>query len=132
MIVAEPVRPPGPQTGVARLTGVRRAVLLAVSIVAAGGIAMIPGAGAHSAQGGDKARVKVVDYKFKPVRTTIRRGGKVVWAFKEGLHNVSGKGFKSRTQRRGTYSHTFKKVGTFKYRCTVHQPDMDGVVRVVR
>jgi plastocyanin len=104
-------------------------VLLAVSIVAAGGIATIPGAGA---QGVDKTRVKVVDFKFKPERTTIRKGEKVVWAFREGLHNVTGKGFRSRTMRRGTYSHTFNRVGTFQYRCTVHQPDMDGVVRVRR
>ena len=105
-------------------------VLLAVLIVAAGGIAAtIPGAGAH---GVDKTRVKVVDFKFKPTKTTIQKGGKVVWAFKEGLHNVDGKGFESRTMRRGTYSHTFTRVGRFEYRCTVHQPEMDGVVRVVR
>ncbi len=104
-------------------------VLLAVSIVAAGGIATIPGAGAH---GVDTTRVKVVDFKFKPAKTTISKGGKVVWAFREGRHNVTGKGFKSRIKGRGTYSHTFEKAGRYEYRCTLHQPDMDGVVRVVR
>jgi plastocyanin len=104
-------------------------VLLAVSIAAAGGIAMIPGAGA---QGVDKARVRVVDFKFNPETTRISKGGKVVWVFKEGLHNVTFKSFKSRTKGSGTYSHTFRRVGRYRYRCTVHPPDMDGVVRVVR
>jgi plastocyanin len=108
---------------------VRRAVLLAVSILAAGGIATLPGAGA---QGVDKARVRVVDFKFNPETTRISKGGKVVWVFKEGVHNVTFRGFKSRTKGSGTYRHTFRRVGRFEYRCTVHQPDMDGVVRVVR
>lgn len=116
-------------TRVARLRDVRRAVLLAVSILAAGGIATIPGAGA---QGVDKARVRVVDFEFKPKTTRISKGGKVVWVFKEGVHNVTFKGFRSRTKGSGTYSHTFRRVGRFTYRCTLHQPDMDGVVRVVR
>jgi plastocyanin len=110
-------------------------VVVAISIVAAGGIATVPGAGAQdvdTARGVDKTRVRVVDFDFKPKAVTVRKGGKVVWAFREGRHNVSGKGFRSRTKGSGTYSHTFTRVGRFKYRCTLHQPDMDGVVRVVR
>jgi plastocyanin len=113
----------------------RRVTLLAVSIVAAGSIATIPGAlGADSAaRGSDNARVRVLDFVYKPKRVTIGVGGRVTWAFKEGIHNVTGKGWKSRrTVRRGTYSHRFRQAGKYNYRCTIHQPRMDGVVRVVR
>lgn len=79
-----------------------------------------------------KAKVAVVDFSFKPSTTKVRKGGKVTWAFKEGLHNVTGKdGLKSGNRSSGTYKHKFKSVGTFKYRCTIH-PDMKGVVRVVK
>jgi plastocyanin len=78
------------------------------------------------------AKVKVTDFEFTEETVKVKKGEKVVWAFKEGKHNVTGKGFESKNLKDGTFKHTFEKVGTFKYRCTLHQPDMDGVVKVIR
>jgi plastocyanin len=91
-------------------------------------------AAAPAATGADKAKekVKVVDFEFVSSSVKIRKGDKVTWVFKEGKHNVTGKGWKSGTKTDGKYSHVFKKAGTYKYRCTIHQPDMDGVVKVVK
>jgi len=115
---------------------VRRALSTTAAGVAIG--ALVALGGAQGAQPGTakavaKARVKAVDFKFKPNSVKIKRGGKVTWVDKEGFHNVSGKGFKSRPRLRpgATYSHVFKKAGTYKYTCKLHE-DMDGVVRVVR
>lgn len=100
--------------------------LVAVSVAAVGGFAAVP-AGATA-----KAKVAVVNYEYLPSTVKVRKGSKVTWSFKEGTHNVTGKGWKSRTKSGGTYSHVFDKVGFYKYRCTLHQPDMDGIVKVVR
>jgi len=91
-------------------------------------------AAAPAATGADKAKatVRVVDFEFGPSKVKIRKGDKVTWVFKQGKHNVTAKGFKSGTKTSGRYSHVFKKLGTYKYRCTIHQPDMDGIVKVVR
>ena len=106
----------------------RRGFLLAVSLLATGGL--IAAVGAPAAP--NRAKVAVTDYEFVPEQVKIAKGGKVTWVFEEGKHNVTGKGWKSPTKQDGTYKHVFKNVGTFKYRCTLHQPDMDGVVRVVK
>jgi plastocyanin len=78
------------------------------------------------------AKVKVTDFLFVEDEVTVKKGEKVVWKFVEGKHNVTGKKFKSGNQTSGKYKVTFDKVGTFKYSCTLHQPDMDGVVKVVK
>jgi plastocyanin len=112
---------------------IRKAGLLAAAIFAVCALTVIPWA-----QGADKAdkttRVKAVDFKFMAKRVTIHKGDRVTWSFKEGRHNVTGKNWKSKPLMRPgtTYSHKFKKVGTYKYQCTIHQPGMDGIVRVVR
>ena len=112
---------------------IRRAGLLATAILAVCALTVIPWA-----QGADKAgktaRVSAVNYKFMAKRITIHKGDKVKWSFEQGRHNVTAKGFKSKPlQRPGTsYTHKFKKLGTYKYQCTIHQPGMDGIVKVVR
>ena len=40
----------------------------------------------------------------------MRKGEKVVWAFKEGKHNVTGK-FKSSNQETGNFKHAFEEIG---------------------
>ena len=93
-------------------------------------VAALVAAGAQGAPTG--ARVKVTDFEFTKETVKIEKGEKVVWAFKEGKHNVTGKGFESKNLKDGTFKHVFNQVGTFKYRCTLHQPGMDGVVKVTR
>jgi plastocyanin len=105
----------------------RRVAVLAVTCVAIGGLGT-----AADAKTPRKASVDAVDYVFVEETVKVRKGGKVTWNFVEGRHNVTGKGWKSPTKTKGTYTRKFKKVGTYKYRCTLHQPDMDGVVKVVK
>ena len=83
------------------------------------------------------AATKTVTLKniaFNPGRVTIKKGDKVTWAWRDGSvrHNVTASGFKSSgTRSSGTYSVTFRKSGTFAYRCTLH-PGMAGSVVVRR
>ena len=71
--------------------------------------------------------VKVQDFKFTPKTLKIHRGTKVTWTWvaHSGVrHNVTVKKgpakFHSRTQSSGSYSHVFRKKGTYKLICTIH------------
>ena len=63
---------------------------------------------------------------------SIKRGGTVkwIWADREP-HDVKGPGFASKivTKKGYTYSHRFRKRGTFKIICRVHS-SMKTVVKV--
>jgi plastocyanin len=74
--------------------------------------------------------VKVVDDSFSAKSVTIHKGDTVKWTWKgSNPHNVKFKGFASKVQVKGTFSHKFKKRGTFSYRCTIHS-GMTGKVVV--
>ena len=63
----------------------------------------------------------------------IRRGGAVKWVWSDGVtHNVKGPGFTSKLSgRKGfTYTHVFRRAGTFKIICQVHPTTMKTVVKV--
>jgi len=68
---------------------------------------------------------------FSPSRVSIRPGERVTWRWHDGriAHNVRGSGFASRTQTRGSFSHTFRRKGTFSYVCTLHSR-MKGKITV--
>ena len=74
-------------------------------------------------------KVKVKNNKFSPGTAKIQKGGKVVWKFVEGKHNVTGNGFSSGNKRSGKYKVKFKNKGTYSYVCTLHS-GMDGKVKV--
>jgi len=40
--------------------------------------------------------------------------------------------FHSSFQRKGTFSHKFRKAGTYKIICVIHQPDMRMTIKVKR
>jgi plastocyanin len=70
---------------------------------------------------GSGPTVKVSDYKFTQKVVHVKRGATVTWKWAgEDPHNVTGHGFKSRTQTTGTFRHRFTKAGTYKYVCTIH------------
>src|SRR5689334_16188373 len=76
------------------------------------------------------AHVDVKDDVFKAKAITIKKGSSVKWTWRgSNPHNVTFKGFASKTFVKGTYSHTFKKRATFSYRCTIHS-GMTGKVTV--
>ena len=93
--------------------------LLIAALVAVGVLA-VPAVGSAT------KHVAVCDcLAFKPHKLTIKKGTKVVWTWGGMLpHNVtviSGpQKFHSATMTTGTYSHKFKKKGTYTLVCTIH------------
>jgi plastocyanin len=77
------------------------------------------------------AAVSLKNIAFNPSMVTIKAGQAVVWTWHDGSvpHDVSGQGYASALQSKGTFSHTFPDPGTFKYTCTIHS-GMDGTVTV--
>ena len=93
--------------------------------------AVVPAGASVRASAAASATVTLKNMSFKPRRVTIGRGGTVRWVWRDGStpHNVTGRGFKSRTMARGSFRHRFTRRGTFRYRCTIH-PGMTGTVVV--
>ena len=74
--------------------------------------------------------VQVGDNFFKAKTATVAAGGTVTWRWiGKKDHDVVGGGFKSKTQRTGTYKRRFPKQGSFQYVCTLHR-GMTGTIRV--
>jgi plastocyanin len=75
-----------------------------------------------------------VSWKVGTSKTVkIKKGGTVKWIWADGQpHNVKGPGFVSKTLtgKGKTYSHRFRKKGTFKIICQVHPTSMKTVVKV--
>jgi plastocyanin len=71
------------------------------------------------------------DLRFSPSTLSIRRGESVTWLWRDEPieHNVTASGFRSRTQARGSFTVRFARIGTFNYRCTIHE-NMKGKVIV--
>ena len=72
---------------------------------------------------GSGTTVKVSGYKFTAKTVRIKKGSTVTWkwsASNDDKHNVTFKGFHSKSQKRGTFSHTFRRKGTYTYVCTFH------------
>ncbi len=79
-------------------------------------------------------RVKIVDFAFKPATMTITKGTRVRWTNAGNTTHTS-------TSIRGvwdsgslapgdTFSRVFRRVGTFKYHCTIHPTLMHGKIVV--
>jgi plastocyanin len=78
---------------------------------------------------GGTTTVAVKDNKFVPKSLTIAKGTTVRWVWKgRERHNVAvAKGpsrFRASTRKKGHYTHTFKRTGTYRLVCTIHAPDM--------
>jgi plastocyanin len=105
------------------------ALLPVAAILAA--LAVWPTAGgAGTALNAKTKRVSVKDDLFSPKTVRVARGGKVTWVWKgENDHNVRFRkvpaGAKrpkgSSTQSSGRFSRTFRKGGTYRYVCTIHE-----------
>ena len=66
--------------------------------------------------------VTLKGHMFHPRTLNVNRGDKVKWLWRDGEteHNVTFRGFHSRTQETGTYTVRFTKAGTYRYHCTIH------------
>jgi len=76
--------------------------------------------------------VRVGDDYFRAKTVTVKKGTTVTWRWVgSDSHNVVFKGFKSTLKNKGTYRHTFRRRGTFRYVCTLHDDrGMRGTVVV--
>jgi plastocyanin len=105
----------------------RRAI---VALALAGMVAL---AGCASAAGDDGPapraapasntnEVALRDIEFTPAVIEVPAGTTVTWRFDDGSvpHDVSGDGFSSPVQAKGTFTHRFERPGTYGYRCTLH------------
>lgn len=84
-----------------------------------------------------RVTVEMTNLQFAPKGIRIKPGTTVSWVNKDvALHNVSSidQVFLSAPQgdmKQGdTFSYTFNTPGTFRYQCTFHHPNMNGVVIV--
>jgi plastocyanin len=79
-------------------------------------------------------RVKIVNFAFKPKAITIAKGTKVRWTNRGSVSHTttSNKGlWNSGVLAPGAaFGRVFRKVGTFKYHCTIHPTLMHGKVVV--
>jgi plastocyanin len=81
-------------------------------------------------------RVGVQDNLFTKTSVTIKKGSAVKWVWENtsNSHNVTGiRGthIHSATKSSGSFSHTFRRRGTYKFICTVHPSQMRMTVRVL-
>lgn len=113
------------------MTAMRRLPALLVPAVLAAAIVLAGcGSGGEDSGGGAAAapvtgvtEVAAKDNRFTPAAVQVPAGTEVTWRFEDGLvpHDVKADGFTSGDpQRRGTFTHTFDRPGTYPYRCTVH------------
>jgi plastocyanin len=80
--------------------------------------------------------VSVQDNSFSKGTVTIKKGGSVTWRWSgtSNRHNVTaikGGSFHSKTQKKGSYTHSFNKRGTYTIICTVHSRVMRMKVKVL-
>ena len=117
---------------VRRLPALLVPLALAAAVVLAGCGGGDGGGGADAALIVGVSQVDAKDNRFTPPAIQVPAGTAVTWTFKDGLvpHDVTGDGWRSGDpQRKGTFTHTFDRPGTYPYRCTVHD-GMDGRVVV--
>jgi plastocyanin len=109
-------------TGVRRLPAVAGLLAAAVLVLAGcGGGGGGAAAGAAPVAGVTKVAAK--DNRFTPPAIQVPAGTAVTWTFEDRFvpHDVTGDGWSSGDPRRkGSFTHTFARPGTYPYRCTVH------------
>lgn len=100
----------------------RLATRAALALAAAVTIAAPAAALATDGHAARTHTVVLKNLRFNPSTVTIKRGESVTWVWRDGgiKHNVTSKGFHSRTQSHGTFTVRFTHDGTFKYHCTIH------------
>jgi plastocyanin len=97
----------------------RLGLLAALSLAGAAAIPAAAFGGAHSAAG---HVVTLKNFRFHPGILTIHLDDSVTWLWRDRdtEHNVTFRGFHSRTQLHGSYTVRFTRRGTFPYSCTIH------------
>ena len=104
----------------------RALLLLTILIVAVSAVSALASSG---------KTVRVDDNFYGPKSLTVGKGTKVTWNWVGVLrHNIvvhtGPAAFSSKTQVRGSYSHTFTKKGTYHLICTLHPAQMRETIVV--
>jgi plastocyanin len=88
------------------------------------------GSPAAVARGASAHTVVLKGLRFHPSAVTVNPGESVTWVWQDGAieHNVTARGFHSRTQTRGTFTVRFTHAGTFSYHCTIHEGMVGKVI----
>ncbi|MEX2227871.1 MAG: plastocyanin/azurin family copper-binding protein [Dehalococcoidia bacterium] len=84
---------------------------------------------------GNAVTVELTNLQFAPQGIRIKAGTTVTWVNNDAaVHNVRQIDSVFLSQdvmpRGDTFSYTFDAPGTFRYQCTFHHPNMNGVVIV--
>ena len=106
-----------------RLPLLTAALALGAALVLAGCGGDEGGGGADAAPVTGVTQVTAKDNRFTPAAIQVPAGTEVTWRFEDGFvpHDVKADGFSSGDpQRKGTFTHTFDRPGTYAYRCTIH------------
>jgi len=121
------------------ITAANLRVLLAAGLIAVGVIFLLAVSGASERADAATRTVKVGNDFFSPTSKSIARERSVTWVWVGGVpHDVVAKNrtgkiiFRSKiTKQRGyTYSHKFRRSGTYKVICSLHPVSMRMTVKV--
>lgn len=92
--------------------------LTTLALVAA---TLVPAVALGGARAASTHTVVLKDIRFHPGTLSIRRGDSVTWQWRDHTdHNVTFKGFHSKTKETGSYTIRFTHSGSFSYHCTIH------------
>ena len=93
--------------------------LAACAVAACGAIPALASSGGHAASG---HTVTLSHTRYHPGALSVKSGDTVTWVWtdKGREHNVTGRGFKSHTMTKGSFSVRFTRKGTYNYHCTIH------------
>lgn len=125
--------------GVQRAGWLSFAPLLAAAVLACGGEpSSVDAYGERSAtafDGNNEVTVSMEGLQFRPQGIRVQPGTTVVWVNEDGVsHNVrqvQSAFLSPDVMPPGeSFSFTFEEPGTYRYQCTFHHPDMNGVVIV--
>lgn len=100
---------------------------VAVAMAACGGQAALTGAATTKS-------IAVDDDFFSPGKASIKKNTTVTWRWRgDNPHNVTPTGSrkfkkKSSTKRSGTHKVKFRRAGTFRYVCTIHDGMKGSIV----
>ena len=127
------------------MSNARAAILLLTFIIGAAGMAACGDGDNNESDAygerdpvniaGNTVTVELTNLQFAPKGIKIRPGTRVTWVNKDAaLHNVRQieSVFLSQDQmpKGDTFNFTFDTPGVYRYQCTLHHPNMNGVVIV--
>ena len=94
----------------------------ALATLAAASASAIPALASGGAREASGHTVTLSHIRYHPGTLSIKRGDTVTWEWRDKghEHNVTGKGFKSKTMTKGSFGVRFTRAGTFNYHCTIH------------